>query len=78
MFFCLKIFFTFSNSVEPDEMQHYAAFYLGLHSLQKCSFRGFLNTKGRLSSALQQKSREKEGIKFGKRSKKVGIIGVKK
>ena len=27
-------------------MQHYAAFHLGLHFLQKYSFRGFLNTKG--------------------------------
>ena len=27
-------------------MQHYAAFHLGLHCLQKCSFRGFQNTKG--------------------------------
>ena len=36
------IFFTFSNSVEPDEMQHYAAFHLGLHCLQKWSFRGGL------------------------------------
>ena len=24
--FCLKIFFTFTNSVDPNEMQHYAAF----------------------------------------------------
>ena len=32
--FCLKIFFTFANSVDPDEMQHYAAFHLGLHCLQ--------------------------------------------
>ena len=23
--FCLKVIFTFTNSVEPDEMQHYAA-----------------------------------------------------
>ena len=36
----------FTNSVDPDEMQHYAAFHLGLHCLQKYSFRGFLNTKG--------------------------------
>ena len=36
--FCLKIFFTFTNSVGPDEMQHYAAFHLGLHCLQKYSF----------------------------------------
>ena len=27
-------------------MQHYAAFHLGLHCLQKYSFRGFRNTKG--------------------------------
>ena len=45
-FICLKIIFTFTNSVDPDEMQHYAAFHLGLHCLQKYSFRGFLNTKG--------------------------------
>ena len=46
VFFCLKTFFTFSNSVDPDEMQHYAAFHLGLHCLQKYLFRGFPNTKG--------------------------------
>ena len=45
LFFCLKIFFTFTNSVDPDEMQHYAAFHLGLHCLQKSLFRGFGNTK---------------------------------
>ena len=28
---CLKIFITFTNSVDPDEMQYYAAFHLGLH-----------------------------------------------
>ena len=43
---CLKIFFTLTNSVDPDEMQHYAAFHLSLHFLQKYSFRGFGNTKG--------------------------------
>ena len=32
----------------------------------------------RLSIANQQKSREKVGIKFGKSSEKVEIIGVKK
>ena len=39
-------FFTFTNSEGPDEMQHYAAFHLGLHYLQKYSFMGFPNTKG--------------------------------
>ena len=45
-FYCMKIIFTFTNSVDPDEMQHYAAFHLGLNCLQKYLFRGFLNTKG--------------------------------
>ena len=35
VFLCLKIFFTFHNSVDPDEMQHFTI----------C--RGFLNTKGK-------------------------------
>ena len=34
------------NSADHDEMQHYAAFHLGLHCLQKYSFRGFQHTKG--------------------------------
>ena len=28
-----------ANSAEPDEMQHYAAFHLGLHCLSKYPFR---------------------------------------
>ena len=43
--FCLKIFFNFTNSVDPDDMQHYSAFHLGLNCLQKYSFRDFSNTK---------------------------------
>ena len=35
-----------TNSVHPDEMQHNAAFHLGLHCLLKYPFRGFPNTKG--------------------------------
>ena len=35
-----------ANSVDPDEMQHYAPFHLGLHSLQMYPFRALLNTKG--------------------------------
>ena len=56
----MKVFFSFANSVDPGETQHYAianivdpyemqnqaAFYQGLDSLQKYSFRGFPNTKG--------------------------------
>ena len=39
VFFCLKISFTFTNSIDPDEV-HYAAFHLGLHCLQKHSLIG--------------------------------------
>ena len=46
VFFWLKIFFTLTNSVNPDEMQHTAAFHLGLHCLQMYSFRGSPNIKG--------------------------------
>ena len=38
--------FTFTNSADPDEMQHYAAFHLVLLCLQKYLLLGFLNTKG--------------------------------
>ena len=46
VFFCLKIIFNFTNSVDPGEMQHYAAFHLGLHCLQKYLFTGFPEHKG--------------------------------
>ena len=36
----LKIFLNFTDSVDPDEMQYYTAFRLGLHLLQNFSFRG--------------------------------------
>ena len=35
-----------ANSADPDEMQHYAAFHLGLHCLPKYPFGGFQYTKG--------------------------------
>ena len=35
--------------VNPNEMQHYAAFHLGLHCLQKYSFRGFPRTDKNVS-----------------------------
>ena len=44
VFFCLKICFTFSNSVDPDEMQLYA-FHLGLNGLQKYLFSFFQASK---------------------------------
>ena len=37
--------FTFTNSVDPDEMQHYAAFHLGLHCLPNYPFWDFSYTK---------------------------------
>ena len=35
-----------ANSADNDEMQHNAAFYLGLHCLPKYMFKGFQYTKG--------------------------------
>ena len=46
VFLSLKIVFILVKSADPDEMQHYAAFYLGLHCLPKYPFRGFQKTKG--------------------------------
>ena len=40
--------FTFTDSADPDEMQHNAAFHLGLHCLQKYPFRVFPNTRGKM------------------------------
>ena len=48
MYFCpLKVVLIFiASTADPDEMQHYAAFHLGLHCLLKYLFRGFPYTKG--------------------------------
>ena len=40
--FISEDFFSFTTkSVDPDEMQHYVAFHLGLHCLRNNSLRGF-------------------------------------
>ena len=41
VFLSLKIDLILANSVDPDEMPHYAAFHLGLHCLLKYLFRDF-------------------------------------
>ena len=38
IFISLKIDFVLANSADPDEMQHHAAFYLGLHCLHNAAF----------------------------------------
>ena len=35
IFLSLKIVLILANNADPDEMQHYAAFHLGLHCLPK-------------------------------------------
>ena len=37
----MNIIFVLTNSVDPDEMPHYAAFHQGLHYLLKYPFKGF-------------------------------------
>ena len=46
VFLPFKIVLILVNSADPDEMQHYTAFYQGLHCLPKNPFRGFQYTKG--------------------------------
>ena len=45
-FLSMKAVLISANSADPDEMQHYAAFHLGLRCLSKFPFRGFQFTKG--------------------------------
>ena len=46
VYFCpLRFVLILANSADPHEMQ-YVVFHLGLHCLQKYSFRGFQYTKG--------------------------------
>ena len=42
----LKVVLILANSEDPDDMQQYAAFHLGLHCLPKYLFKGFQCTKG--------------------------------
>ena len=46
VFLSLKIDFVLANSVDPDEMLHYAAFHLGLHCLPNYPFRVYWSSKG--------------------------------
>ena len=39
VFLPLKVVLILSNSVDTDEIQHYASFHLGLHCLPKYPFR---------------------------------------
>ena len=43
--FSLKIFFTFTISVDADGIQQYAVFHQGIYCLQNYSLRGFPNTE---------------------------------
>ena len=49
VFLSLRVVFTLTNSVDPDEMSRHAAFHLGFHFLPKHPFRSFQYTKGYLA-----------------------------
>ena len=51
----LKIDFLFANSARPDEIQHYAAFYLGIHCLSKYTNRLGVHASGRKGFRISQK-----------------------
>ena len=46
LFLPLKVVLIITNSADPYEMQHYAAFHLVLHCLSKYPFKGFPVYKG--------------------------------
>ena len=46
VFLSLKFVFILAHSADHDEMQHYAAFHLGLHRLSKYLSRGIQYTEG--------------------------------
>ena len=49
----LKIVLTLAKSADPDEMQQYAAFHLGLNCLPKYQSRGFQYTKSKSQSIIE-------------------------
>ena len=46
VFLSRKVVLTLANGADPDEVQHYAAFYLGLHGLLNYPFRFFSVYRG--------------------------------
>ena len=46
IFLSLKVVFILANNAEPVDVQHYAAFHLGLYCLPKYPLRGFQCTMG--------------------------------
>ena len=50
----LKIVFVLENSVDPDEMLHYAAFLLGPNCLPKFSFWSYQYTKDQILLVIGQ------------------------
>ena len=56
--------FYLRNSADPDEMQHYAAVYLGLHRLSKYSFRSFQYIKGQGKSEYDQEFEKSQVITY--------------
>ena len=45
IYVCLKVVLILADNADPDEMQHHAAFHLGLHCFSKYLFRRFQYTK---------------------------------
>ena len=49
VYLSMKVVLNLTNNADPDEMQHYAAFHLGLHCLPKYTFKGL---KGKFNKFL--------------------------
>ena len=66
VFLSLKVVLILANTADPDEMQHYAAFHLGLYCLPKYRFRGFQYTKG-YSSKIRSTSTISEKVMYSQK-----------
>ena len=68
----LKIIFNFRNSSYPDEMQHFAAFYLGLCCLSKYLLKSQMvqlsivahDGKGKQDTSVWQEQTESPGLAY--------------
>ena len=50
----MQVVLIVANSADPDEMQHYAAFHLGVHCLPMYPIRGFPIYKGLIFSKIKK------------------------
>ena len=72
-FLSLKVVLFLANSADPDKMQHYAAFYLGLHCLPEYLLRVFSIQRVKKGNNLKTHSNCKISVAILALRKKMGL-----